>query len=135
MAQTTKFTSLVQVLTRPTGWYWGISKMFRECVIKFGALVGEDKYGNKYYENKNYFVARHRWVDYKDWWKYDASDIPAEWHRWIHFMTDDPPTIDPPVERKFLSGHKSNMTGSYREYVPYSTTRRKIDSWSPPQKE
>ncbi|XP_008313683.1 NADH dehydrogenase [ubiquinone] 1 alpha subcomplex subunit 12 [Cynoglossus semilaevis] len=40
-------------------------QFFRANDVKVGALVGVDKYGNKYYEDsKNYFFGRHRWVIY-----------------------------------------------------------------------
>jgi NADH:ubiquinone oxidoreductase subunit len=29
-----------------------------------GCLMGTDKYGNKYYENKRFFYGRNRWVEY-----------------------------------------------------------------------
>ena len=32
--------------------------------LKLGTLVGTDKYGNKYYQNKRFFYGRNRWVEY-----------------------------------------------------------------------
>ena len=54
-------------------------------------------------------------------------------HRWIHYITDDPPTKCPPVERKFHQSHVENLSGSDQEYVPYSTVVKKVHSWRPPQ--
>jgi NADH:ubiquinone oxidoreductase subunit len=99
--------------------------------IRVGTLVGTDELGNKYYENNNYIWSRHRWVDYGKWKGFDASQVPGEWHRWLHSMTDDPPTRVPPVHRKFLQRHEENHTGTDKQYVPYSTTRQKIESWDP----
>lgn len=55
--------------------------------IKPGKLVGEDKYGNKYFENPYYFYGRNRWVEYAEHVRleYDASQIPAEWYGWMHY--------------------------------------------------
>ncbi|OXB59849.1 UNVERIFIED_CONTAM: hypothetical protein H355_002384 [Colinus virginianus] len=54
-------------------------------------------------------------------------------HRWLHSMTDDPPTTHPPVARKFIwENHEFNLSGTPRQYVPYSTTRKKIQEWIPP---
>jgi NADH dehydrogenase (ubiquinone) 1 alpha subcomplex subunit 12 len=55
--------------------------------FKSGTLVGEDKYGNKYYENNYYFFGRNRWVEYTEWKniEYDGSQIPAEWFGWMHY--------------------------------------------------
>lgn len=49
-------------------------------------------------------------------------------------MTDDPPTTHPPVARKFIwETHKFNVSGTPEQYVPYSTTRKKIHEWIPPK--
>uniref|UniRef100_A0A803TGP8 NADH dehydrogenase [ubiquinone] 1 alpha subcomplex subunit 12 n=1 Tax=Anolis carolinensis TaxID=28377 RepID=A0A803TGP8_ANOCA len=108
--------------------------------LKTGMLVGVDKYGNKYYEDKRYFFGRHRWVIYTEemngkntFWEVDGSMVPPEWHRWLHCMTEDPPTTHPPVSRKFIwENHKFNLSGTPGQYVPYSTTRKKIQEWVPP---
>lgn len=48
-------------------------------------------------------------------------------------MTEDPPTTHPPVSRKFIfQNHKMNESGTPKQYVPYSTTRKKIQEWVPP---
>ncbi|EMP26931.1 NADH dehydrogenase [ubiquinone] 1 alpha subcomplex subunit 12, partial [Chelonia mydas] len=75
--------------------------------LKIGALVGVDKYGNKYYEDKR--------------------------HRWLHCITEHPPTTHPPAARKFIwENHKFNLSGTPGQYVPFSTTRKKIQEWVPP---
>lgn len=33
-------------------------------------------------------VGRHRWVEYADKGRYTATQVPSEWHGWLHFMTD-----------------------------------------------
>ncbi|XP_054723939.1 NADH dehydrogenase [ubiquinone] 1 alpha subcomplex subunit 12-like, partial [Uloborus diversus] len=103
--------------------------------LKIGTLVGVDKFGNKYYENKMYFYSRNRWVDYTEAVNldYDGSQVPAEWHRWLHYMTDDPPTIKKPVEHKWLMDHTANMSGTNKAYMPYSTTQPKVQAWVPPK--
>ncbi|EAW97516.1 NADH dehydrogenase (ubiquinone) 1 alpha subcomplex, 12, isoform CRA_b [Homo sapiens] len=83
---------------------------------------------------------RHRWVVYttemngkNTFWDVDGSMVPPEWHRWLHSMTDDPPTTKPLTARKFIwTNHKFNVTGTPEQYVPYSTTRKKIQEWIPP---
>lgn len=37
-------------------------KLYRMDNLRPGECVGEDDYGNKYYENKSYFYGRNRWV-------------------------------------------------------------------------
>jgi NADH dehydrogenase (ubiquinone) 1 alpha subcomplex subunit 12 len=33
-------------------------------------------------------TGRHRWVEYAEKTRYNASQVPAEWHGWLHFITD-----------------------------------------------
>jgi len=35
------------------------------------------------------FVGRHRWVEYAEKGRYNASQVPAEWHGWLHYITDN----------------------------------------------
>mmetsp|Transcript_14036 Transcript_14036/g.27992 ORF Transcript_14036/g.27992 Transcript_14036/m.27992 type:complete len:216 (+) Transcript_14036:58-705(+) len=76
------------------GGMWGLLKhMYTngDYPLKFGRLVGEDKGGNKYYENTvDYPFGQHRWVEPYDIHNYDPSSIPPEWHSWMHSMTDVP---------------------------------------------
>jgi len=60
--------------------------------VKFGTLIGADKWGNKYYENLDYPFGQHRWVEYADIHNYDAAMISPDWHGWMHHMTDSPGT-------------------------------------------
>ena len=45
----------------------------------FGKLVGEDEFGNKYYQNKS----GKRWVIYKE--EVEASKISDQWYSWMHY--------------------------------------------------
>jgi NADH dehydrogenase (ubiquinone) 1 alpha subcomplex subunit 12 len=71
-------------------------KLYKTRTLKFGYLVGVDKYGNQYFENtKDYPHNQHRWVEYageKSFYEVDPSNIPAEWHGWVHGVTAEPPT-------------------------------------------
>lgn len=130
----------VQQVTGHGGLRGLLRVFFRANDIRIGTLVGEDKYGNKYYEDNKQFFGRHRWVIYttemngkNTFWDVDGSMVPPEWHRWLHCMTDDPPTTNPPTARKFIwTNHKFNVSATPEQYVPYSTTRKKIHEWVPP---
>jgi NADH dehydrogenase (ubiquinone) 1 alpha subcomplex subunit 12 len=71
------------------------------------------RFGNRYYENLNpreEIPGRHRWVDYaqvssslrthihgshpSSQHEYNASQVPPEWHSWIHHIRKDPPAED-----------------------------------------
>jgi len=117
------------------GGWWGAFKILKRTDdIKVGTLIGEDQFGNKYYENTYYFKANDRWVIYneKHTYDYDGSMIPAEWFGWMHHKTDIPPTVKPPVKYDWMKPHTPNMSGTKDAYVPYSTMKPKIQSWQPP---
>merc|ERR1712080_809284 len=98
-------------------------------------MGGADKYGNKYFKNEYYFMGRSRWVEfnYDKGLEYDASQIPAEWYGWMHYKTDKTPLQEPPADYPWMIPHKENKSGTNEAYVPYSTTRPKIQAWKPPQ--
>ncbi|KAK2161256.1 hypothetical protein LSH36_119g00028 [Paralvinella palmiformis] len=130
-----KFRTFFKIIKENGGVVGSFLKLYRTEELKDGTLVGQDKYGHKYYENKRYFIARSRWVDYADdvGMDYDGSQVPPEWHRWLHYMTDDPPTKVPPVTRKYILDHIENRTGTHEQYVPYSTTKPKVHAWQSPR--
>ena len=79
-----------------------------------GKLVGEDKYGNKYFQNDQYFYGRNRWIIYnpKHGVDYDASMVPAEWYGWLHYKTDKTPLEKAPVHYDWMPDHTPNTSGS-----------------------
>jgi len=99
---------------------------------RIGSVVGTDKFGNKYIENNSYFLGRNRMVEYSSDY-YDGSQIPPEWHRWIHYMTEHPPTSEKGKiwEPKWKAEFDENRSGSAKQYVPASTTKQKIHEWDP----
>jgi len=112
-----------------------LTELFRNDEIKHGELVGEDKFGNKYYENNDYFYLRNRWFRPSDkyGYDYDATNIPPEWHRWMHHGTDIVPSRQPRnVERWQTYEDPTTKTGTLQKYVPYTTTEPKIQPWTPP---
>jgi NADH:ubiquinone oxidoreductase subunit len=51
-----------------------------------GTLVGIDRHGNRYYEDKTQFFGQDRRVDYN----YDepnASQVSSQWYGWLHHCT------------------------------------------------
>ena len=37
----------------------------------------------------------------------------------------------PPVKYRWMIDHENNTTATKKAYVPYSTTKPKIESWTP----
>lgn len=110
-----------------------IKRIYLTDDLKIGTLVGEDDFGNKYYENPYYFVPRNRWVVFneKRGLDYNASQIPPEWHRWMTHMTEYPPTVEKPVHYDWMLPHQENQTGTSDAYTPHSTVKPKIQPWIP----
>ena len=94
---------------------------------------------------------------------YDATMVPAEWYGWLHYKTDKTPLEKAPVQYHWMAEHTPNtsgssagrrhrrgrrgmgliclvisgvdtLMGSSNSYMPYSTTKPKVESWKPPQK-
>ncbi|XP_029646500.1 NADH dehydrogenase [ubiquinone] 1 alpha subcomplex subunit 12 isoform X2 [Octopus sinensis] len=130
-----KFSTALRIIRENGGLKESYMVLYRTDDLKTGTLIGEDEFGNKYFQNKKYFFGRSRWVIYNKKFNvdYDGSMIPAAWHRWLHYIGDEPPTVSPPVSKPWMSPHLENPSGTCKEYVPYSTTRPKIESWQPPK--
>ncbi len=81
-----------------------------------GRHVGEDGSGNVYYEERRprtgYRVRR--WVAYAG--PADASQVPAEWHAWLHYTTDAPLVERP--RQPWEKPHLPNATGTPAGYRP-----------------
>ncbi|ROT38998.1 NADH:ubiquinone oxidoreductase 13.4kD subunit [Sodiomyces alkalinus F11] len=101
---------------------------------KAGRLVGEDRAGNKYFENNEELPLRTRWVEYKKH-DYDAAQIEPGWHAWMSYGVDKSPTEDPLLR---TGGNKwdlpkatPNFTATSGNYITYNTTKPKLTSWEP----
>ena len=104
---------LVQTFT----WWNGQTMGTRFATWRFGKRVGEDEFGNVYYEGgmSSYGLPK-RWVIYKGY--AEASAIPPGWHGWMHHRTDVPPTKDNYVAKEWEKDHRANQTGSPQAYRP-----------------
>ena len=121
--------SILRLLT----WYHGQTLGTRIFTWRNGVKVGEDEYGNEYYETKN---GKRRWVCYAD--IPEASMIPPDWHGWMHFTWDEPPTKAPLTHKSWEKSHQVNPTGSAAAYAPAGSMthavpkeRRDYDAWLP----
>ena len=50
-----------------------------------------------------------RWVTYTDF--AEASKVPAEWHGWLHYTVDEPPTAQSYQPRPWQRPHLMNHDG------------------------
>lgn len=83
-----------------------------------GQVVGQDHFGNTYYTEKKYPKDRKakRWVMYKG--IAEPSKVPAEWHGWLHYTMDQPPTTRTIPHYKWSKEHLPNLTGTPGAYLP-----------------
>jgi NADH:ubiquinone oxidoreductase subunit len=102
-------------------WWNGATIGARWTIAKRAVFVGSDDYGNKYYEARDtkdsYDPGRkRRWVIYKGY--AEASKIPPDWHGWMHYTFDEPPTVAPLLRRSWEKDHEPNLTGTIYAWRP-----------------
>jgi len=94
-----------------------------------GVLKGVDRSGNRYYENLDNQIGRHRWVEYAKrdiHGRPDASMIPPEWHGWVHQMFKiHPGHKDFPQKPKWLLRWDENPTMTDKRYLPTNFGQKK----------
>jgi len=83
--------------------------------------MGKDPLGNIYYTAKARpgYKRERRWVMYNG--KPEASNVPPEWHGWLHHQTDIFPSIESKgitYRRPWQKPHRPNMTGTNKAYHP-----------------
>ncbi len=89
----------------------------------FGKPVGTDSLGNRYFTGKarrgtkreRRFVLYANMVGGRG---YDASQVPPEWHGWLHHQTNDVPAANNPLRHVWQQPPQANMTGTVNAYFP-----------------
>lgn len=104
---------VIEFLKSMLTWWNGATVGTRIFTRKHGTEVGRDETGNIYYRNAD---ASRRWVIYAG--EVEATKISADWHGWMHFTWDDPPTGKPPVRKSWEKPHLPNQTGTDEAYRP-----------------
>ncbi len=85
----------------------------------YGTKKGEDSLGNKYYQSRFKKYASNqlrRWVIYRD--LDEASLVPAQYHAWLHYTTDEFPQKNSEYHQTWQKPHLANMTGTDAKYLP-----------------
>jgi NADH:ubiquinone oxidoreductase subunit len=95
--------------------------------------VGEDAQGNIFYRTSD---GKRRWVIYNG--EMEATRVTPEWHGWLHFTWDEPPTEMPMVRKAWEKPHLENLTGTDAAYAPTGSIRRAqpvaradYEAWTP----
>ncbi|MEQ8825979.1 MAG: NADH:ubiquinone oxidoreductase subunit NDUFA12 [Filomicrobium sp.] len=100
-------------------WWGGNTWGTRYTIWKTADFVGDDEFGNRYYEQRKGvgpIGLPRRFVIYKD--LADASKISPDWHGWMHHTVDTPPTKEDYEPRPWQKAHEMNMTGTSKAYRP-----------------
>lgn len=109
----------MSILSEIFSWWGGNTWGTRSTIWWQGRLVGKDEFGNRYYIQKKGVgplgVPR-RWVIYTD--LAEPSKVPPEWHAWLHYTVDTPPTGEAYTPKPWQKPHKMNMTGTPQAYRP-----------------
>lgn len=88
-----------------------------------GELVGQDAYGNRYYQERGTKgKTGKRWVLYKG--MPEPTKVPAEWHSWLHYIADSPEQVAQYPSYEWEKPHKANMSGTEAAYVPPGHIKR-----------
>ena len=107
------------IFTEIFSWWGGNTWSNRIYTALRGRLVGSDELGNRYYiqtKGVGPLGVPRRWVIYKD--LAEASKVPADWHGWLHYTVDEPPTAESYTPRAWQKPHRMNMTGTREAYRP-----------------
>ena len=97
----------MKLLTELFAWWTGNTIGTRLFTWRYGTRVGEDGFGNVYYQTKD---AKRRWVIYPA--QSEASLVPPEWHGWLHYTVDVPPTDEAYKAKPWQQSYVPNLTGT-----------------------
>lgn len=123
------------VLSEIFTWWNGATIGTRIWTARNGTKVGEDSYGNVFYQKDG---GARRWVIYQN--ESEASLISPEWHGWLHHTYEAPPTEAPLEHKPWEKPHQPNLTGTGAEWRPAGSIltppSRKLvsgdyEAWSP----
>jgi len=124
-------------------WWNGATIGQKFHIARRGRFVGQDDLGNKYYEARDdrdsYDKGRkRRWVVYNGY--AEASKVPPDWHGWLHYTFDEPPTESPLPRRRWETEYRPNLTGTPLAWRPPGSLSRTgerpaatgdYEAWSP----
>jgi len=88
---------------------------------RYGELVGQDEFGNKYYRTAGGKIDpalgfERRWVIYNGYT--EASTITPAWYGWMHHTVDVPPVAETYQPREWQKPAQPNLTGTPAAYRP-----------------
>ena len=108
-------------------WWNGATTGIYFTIARSGRFVGADELGNRYFEARNDLDSydrgrKRRWVIYKGY--ADASKVTPDWHGWLRYTFDQPPTVAPFSTKPWEKGHLPNLSGTIHAYRPAGSIAR-----------
>ena len=100
-------------------WWNGATIGTLFTIAKRGVLVGADENGNRYYQSRDnisYDGRKRRWVVYNGY--AEASKVTPDWHGWLRYTNEEPPTVAPLKRRRWERDHEPNMSGTPLAWRP-----------------
>jgi NADH:ubiquinone oxidoreductase subunit len=106
-------------------WWNGQTFGTQLWTARFGAYVGDDEFGNRYYRTKSRKIDpmlgfERRWVIYNG--VAEASCVPPAWHGWLHHTVDELPSEVQVTPRSWWKPHRPNLTGTLAAHRPTGST-------------
>jgi len=124
---------ILTTLLRAVTWWHGQTLNTQLHTWRHGQRVGEDDEGNRFYQSRD---GKRRWVIYNG--EAEASRVSPDWHGWLHFTYDEPPTRTPLPHKPWEKPHQENLTGTALAYAPAGSIRapepretRDYEAWQP----
>ena len=123
---------ILDTLNRAVTWWNGQTLNTQFHTWRKGEKVGEDSQGNLCYQSS----AGKRWVIYNG--EAEASRVDPDWHGWLHYTYDEPPTKAPLAHKDWEKPHQENLTGTTAAYAPGGSLRQAnpvdrtdYEAWAP----
>ena len=115
------------MLDKIFSWWSGATIGALFTIARTSTKVGEDEFGNRYFEartdRESYDKGRRRrYVTYRGY--AEPTKIPPEWHAWMHYITEQPPTVAPLKRRVWEKEHLPNLTGTVYAWRPKGSIAR-----------
>jgi NADH:ubiquinone oxidoreductase subunit len=131
----------MSILAKIFTWWNGATIGTSLWSSRFGEQVGTDAAGNKYFRSAKLKTTQgyeRRWVIYAG--TNDASNVPSEWHGWLHHSYDAVPESHLAPPRIWEVDYTPNATGTENAYRPQGALERggrraratgDYEAWSP----
>lgn len=123
---------ILNTLLRAVTWWNGQTLNTQFHTWRKGQKVGEDSQGNLFYQS----AEGKRWVIYNG--EAEASRVDPDWHGWLHYTYDEPPTKAPLPHKNWEKPHQENLTGTPAAYAPGGSLRQAkpvdrtdYEAWAP----